>query len=288
MDFTDHHFRVDLAEKYGVDIAIFLHDIYYWVRHNRNNRKNFHDGRYWTYNTMASFCEMHPYWSRRQIERIIAKCKEAGLLLVGCFNQSTWDRTSWYSLSDEAMQFFCDDITQAADAGGDPPADDMPEQDIPKMAESISPNGEMDITERGNRFHQTVTPIPDNIPNNKPDNKSPPKAPQGWRRTSEYELAEDAKPLLRAYCGEDGELARALADLIEIRQAKKAINSAKAISLLLNKLNELSMGSREMKLALIRQSIENSWKSVFPLKGGGKGAAPSAPTIVSREEVPTW
>ena len=55
------------------------------------------------------------------------------------------------------------------------------------------------------------------------DKKKPPKAPQGGKRPSKYDLAEDAKPVLQAYVGEDGELHRALADLIEIRVAKKAI-----------------------------------------------------------------
>lgn len=121
------------------------------------------------------------------------------------------------------------------------------------------------------------------------DKKEPPKAPQGGRRPSKYDLAEDAKPLIQAYVGEDGELARALADLIEIRVAKKAINSKRAIVSLLRELDRLSEGRREDKLLLIRQSVTNSWKSVFPLRqGGGRRSEPSQPTLVAREEVATW
>ena len=121
------------------------------------------------------------------------------------------------------------------------------------------------------------------------DKKKPPKAPSGGRRGSKYDLAEDAKPVLQAYVGEDGELARALADLIEIRVAKKAINSRRALVSLLRELDRLSEGRREDKLLLIRQSVTNSWKSVFPLRQqGGQRTAPSKPTLVAREEVPTW
>ena len=106
---------------------------------------------------------------------------------------------------------------------------------------------------------------------------------------SKYDLAEDAKPVLQAYVGEDGELHRALADLIEIRVAKKAINSKRAILTLLRELDRLSEGRRADKLLLIRQSVSNSWKSVFPLRqGGGQRAEPSPPTLVAREEVATW
>lgn len=137
-----------------------------------------------------------------------------------------------------------------------------------------------------NRQRETpssVFPTQKNIDLKEEEIKKPPKAPKGGRRPSKYDLAEDAKPLLRAYCGEDQELARALADLIEIRRDIRAINSKKAIKLLLDKLDELSKNSREMKLALIRQSIENSWKSVFPLKGGG-GPSPRAPDRIQEEE----
>lgn len=122
------------------------------------------------------------------------------------------------------------------------------------------------------------------------DLTDPPKAPQGGRRTTKYDLAEDAKPILRAYVGEDRELHQALGALIEVRVAKKAINSARAIKMLLGELDRLSEGRREDKLLLIQQSIANSWKSVFPLrKGGGGGRSePDAPPLVAREEVPTW
>lgn len=117
-------------------------------------------------------------------------------------------------------------------------------------------------------------------------NKIPPKAPQGGKRASKYDLAEDAKPILRAYVGEDWELHRALGDLIEIRTAKKAINSKRAILSLLHELDRLSQGRREDKLLLIDQSIRNSWKSVFPLRnsGGGSSDQPAPSTRVVEEE----
>lgn len=108
----------------------------------------------------------------------------------------------------------------------------------------------------------------------------PPKGDEKPKRKSKYALAEDAKPLLRAYVGEDYELAKALADFIEIREAKKAINSKKAIEALLKKLDELSGGDREVKLLLIQESIANSWKSVFPLKRAGPTTAPPSGRVI--------
>lgn len=290
MVYIDHHFRVDIAEKYGVDIAVFLHDVFYWVHHNWANQKHFYDGRYWTYNTMAAFCEVHPYWSRRQIERIIATCKAEDLLLVGCFNKDSRDRTSWYTLSDKALAYFCDDIRQAPDTPAPPentpenPPEEPP-SDTPELAECISPNGEMEITERGNASHQTVTALPYNIPSvNKPSVNTPhtPQGGNGGAKASKYDLQEDAKPVLRRYCGDDMELAQALADLIAVRRELKAINSKRGITALLSELDRLSGGHRETKLLLLRQSIANSWKSVFPLKGSGQ--TPTVSQKVQEEE----
>ena len=119
--------------------------------------------------------------------------------------------------------------------------------------------------------------------------KEPPKAPQGGRRTHKYDLAEDAVPILQAYVGEDRELHRALGAFIQQRVELRAINSKRAVKMLLGELDRLSEGRREDKLLLIQQSMANSWKSVFPLrKGGGGAAAGESPALVSREEVPTW
>lgn len=109
-------------------------------------------------------------------------------------------------------------------------------------------------------------------------NNNPPTPQKGGKRASKYDLAEDAKPILRAYVGKDAELYQALATLIEVRVAKKAVNSARAIKMLLTELDRLSGGRREEKLALLRQSVTNSWKSVFPLRGVGQGQPQPGPT----------
>lgn len=96
----------------------------------------------------------------------------------------------------------------------------------------------------------------------------PPKAPQRGAagRKSKYDLAEDAKPLLRAYVGGDRELHQALGDMIENRQELRAINSKRAIKMLLDELDRLSGGSRANKLVLLRRAITSSWKTVYPMR----------------------
>ena len=122
------------------------------------------------------------------------------------------------------------------------------------------------------------------------EKKEPPKAPKGDKGAGKYDLQDDAKPVLRAYVGEDLELAKALGALIEIRVAKKAINSKRAIQSLLKTLDRLSEGRREDKLLLLEQSVTNSWKGVFPLKGRPAQTSGEAggKAWVAREKVATW
>jgi len=52
-------------------------------------------------------------------------------------------------------------------------------------------------------------------------------------------------------------------DFLEMRKKLKAVNSDRAINMLINKLNNYD---DETKYKMIEQSIENSWKGLFELK----------------------
>jgi hypothetical protein len=102
----DYSFDIKIAEKYGVDRAIMLHNLVYWVKHNAANKKNFYDGKFWTYNSVKAFEKIFPFWSYKTIRRIIESLLKDGLIIVGNFNESTYDRTSWYTLSDEIIEAY--------------------------------------------------------------------------------------------------------------------------------------------------------------------------------------
>ncbi len=98
--------RADVAERFGVDAAIFLHNIVYWTLKNKAEGRHCHQGRYWTYASRKGLAEMYPIWSESQIKRMIARLRDQGALLVGDFNEDRRLRTSWYSPSDEIMALY--------------------------------------------------------------------------------------------------------------------------------------------------------------------------------------
>ena len=50
----DYSFNGDIAAKYGVDEAVFIHNLYWWIRKNQANGRHYKDGKTWTYNSIAA------------------------------------------------------------------------------------------------------------------------------------------------------------------------------------------------------------------------------------------
>ena len=99
----NHFFDVDVAVKYGVNQAIILSNLYFWIEKNRANNKHYYDGKYWTYNSKKAFSELLPYMSERQIDYSLNKLIDSGLIIKGNYNKLKYDRTLWYSITDKGL-----------------------------------------------------------------------------------------------------------------------------------------------------------------------------------------
>ena len=77
--------------------------------------------------------------------------------------------------------------------------------------------------------------------------------------------AQEIKNLIENEFDNNQELLNAFNEFLKMRISKKAKNTAYAIKLLLNKLNQMALNDNE-KLEIINQSIINGWQGLFPLK----------------------
>jgi len=100
-----HSFNTDDAEKYGVNAAILLSNIQFWVDKNKANGRHIHDGYVYTYNSVKAWGKLFPYMSSRAIRTALAKLVDAGVIQTGNFNQSTYDRTLWYGIKEDVLPF---------------------------------------------------------------------------------------------------------------------------------------------------------------------------------------
>lgn len=99
-----YQFDTDIAAIYGVDEAIIIANLEHWIRHNIANDKHYHNGRYWTYNSIDAFTKLFPFWTARQIRRILQSLIDQNVLMTGNYNSSARDRTMWYAFTDEFIQ----------------------------------------------------------------------------------------------------------------------------------------------------------------------------------------
>lgn len=95
-----HHFDPDIAERYGVNEAIILYNIAFWVDKNEKNEHNFFEGHYWTYNSTKAYKKQFPYMSERTIQRVIKNLIDEGIIVSGKFSSDSRDRTHYYTLTD--------------------------------------------------------------------------------------------------------------------------------------------------------------------------------------------
>ena len=96
-----HFFCPEIAEAIGVDEAIMLHHLTFWIVVNIKSYKNQYEGRTWTYNSVESFKIDFPYWSNSQIRRILKSLVKQGIIIEGNYNKIKYDKTMWYALKDE-------------------------------------------------------------------------------------------------------------------------------------------------------------------------------------------
>ena len=103
-----HFFNPNIANITSVEEAIMINHLYYWQFVNESNKRNFHDGKYWTYNSIAAFKKIFFYWSISKIRRILDKLEERKIIISGCYNNTPTNRTKWYSIIDSSIKQICE------------------------------------------------------------------------------------------------------------------------------------------------------------------------------------
>jgi len=93
----------ELAVVVGLNNAIALQQVHYWVRINQRAEKNFREGYYWTYNTYQDWHDQFPFWSISTIKRIFMELEVDGLIVTGSYNRLPIDRTKWYRINYERL-----------------------------------------------------------------------------------------------------------------------------------------------------------------------------------------
>lgn len=225
-----HSFNPEVAVDVGIEAAILYQNIQYWCEKNRLNNKNFHDGYYWTYNSVKAFCEMFPYMSKDIISRNLKKLESFGYIKTGVFNDVGFDRTKWFA-----------DIRNPCDT----------------IVSSISEKCEMDLAEMQNGFSENQKPIPNINTNINTDSKH-----KKERKKETFDEVLDSVDLIR----ENPDLREAFIEYIKMRKLIKKPLTDRALKLNINEAYKLSRGNAKKMQAIVEQSIQHSWAGMYDIK----------------------
>lgn len=180
-----HSFSIELAEQYGILEAVLLNHFQFWITHNAANDVHYHDGRYWTFNTVKAFADLFPYASAKQIRTALNRLIDAGVLMTGNYNKTTYDRTLWYAFTDEGL--------------------------------TICPIRQMDVTRKKNADAQKGKPIPNTNTTTNTNTKQIKNNDQP-AKPSDQELVNEFEGLWRLYPRKQGK-AKALEAYKRARKA---------------------------------------------------------------------
>ena len=235
-----HAFNTDLAEKYGIEKALIIDYFAYWVVENMRNEKNFHEGRYWVFNSASALSEKFHYISRRTMNQKLQELEADGILISGNFNKNKFDRTKWYSFKDEYAWLLDEHRSSAeiAASSGD---------NLQSIGESSQWSGENchsikisnTYTDKNSKEFQTDSSL----------------SLANAREAKKQEVFK-IPPFINPEIWKDFEAMR--------KQIKRPM-SERAKKLIVARLQKLG---EDKANEILEQSIVNCWQDVYPLKTG--------------------
>ena len=244
-----HSFDPVIAKSYGVNVAIFLQNLYFWIKHNAANNKHSYNNNYWTYNSLEAYAKLFPYFSKNIIRGVIEKCINSNLISVDNFNKMKFDRTRWYSFTQKGLglfpdleQLFNNKVSIKSNDCIDQYIDNIPLEPATALICEFSQMEDVKFT---NRFVENHRPIPDINTDNKPDNKHTNLFPEEFPVEIKIDESEKSDSLSRS------------------RKKKDLINN---IEPYISVYNEISVpyGCREIKKGKEdRKLIKRSLSSLF-------------------------
>lgn len=158
----EHHFDIELACEVGVEKAILLHNLVFWIQHNEANETHFEDGHTWTYNSARAFSELMPYMAVRSITRRIKELENDGYLISSSkYNATAYDRTKWYALGPKMDNRF--KLPPPAKDEDSSSQNDNVSQNNPPISQNVSSVGQIDASKK-----EIGQPIPYIKPDSKP------------------------------------------------------------------------------------------------------------------------
>lgn len=110
-------FSPELARRVGLNEAIALQQISYWVTETESGIE--FEGKRWIYNTYPNWVKQFPFWSEETVKRTMISLRKQGLILVQQLNKAQHDRTNYYTINDDCSDLY-DEVKSAPSIRSNP------------------------------------------------------------------------------------------------------------------------------------------------------------------------
>lgn len=158
-------FSVEHAMSYGYEESIVIHHFQFYIRINAIKLQNKFEGRFWSFDTYEELEKYFPYWSYKQLRRIIKSLIDQEVLITGHFCKNPFDRKNWYAFKDQKKFLMLSDEDLALE-NPDEEADLGEEKkepiDLPKRADASNMFGQISKVQTG-RCYDTVSNTAGNV-----------------------------------------------------------------------------------------------------------------------------
>lgn len=236
----EHQFNVELATKVGVEKAVIIHNMYFWINHNAKNKKNVYDGSVWTYNSSSAFGKLFPYLKDRTISRYLLELEKDGYLKTGNYNDNTFDKTKWYSFTDNFLE-------ELKNIGFDI-------EDI-----LISQNMYTDTHKMANRSTDNGEPIPDSKHTDEKQDDKEERDKSLSKKDERYDANADFSYV-------DAPYAAIWQEWLDYKkEIKKQYKTQRGAKSQYNTLVKYANNNPILANAIVKISIEHSWDGLFAL-----------------------
>ncbi|MBN9344122.1 MAG: hypothetical protein J0H87_07140 [Holosporales bacterium] len=91
-----------LATKVGLNEAIILQQMHYWLTSRHN--KNFINNRTWVYNSYEDWHQQFPFWSKETIKRTIYSLEKQKLIVSCKLHEQRLDHRKWYTINYQELK----------------------------------------------------------------------------------------------------------------------------------------------------------------------------------------
>lgn len=236
----EHQFNVELATKLGVEKAVIIHNMYYWINHNAKNNKNVYDSSVWTYNSASAFGKLFPYIKDRTISRYLLELERDGYIKTGNYSDNIFDKTKWYSFTDNFLE-------ELKNLGFD----------IENIL--LSQNVRIDTHKMANRTTESGEPIT----NSKQEDVKQEEKEEIDKSISKKKTAYNANADL-SYV--DAPYAAIWQEWLDYKkEIKKQYKTQRGAESQYKVLKKYANNNPILANAIVKISIEHSWDGIFPL-----------------------